>query len=129
MVSLRPMQTQEYLRFEEYAIRLYADESAAAGRVSREESLKWAEEETRKILAKGIETSNHLFYVVEDDSAGSVGYIWCGQDPDRETRVFLFTILIFEEHQNRGIGYQAMQLYRKMGYRETDLVMSKELQE
>ena len=78
---------------------------------------KWAEEETRKILSRGIETPNQLFYVLEDDSTGRVGYIWCGQDPDRETRVFLFTLLIFGEYQNRGVGY-----------RETDLVMSKELQ-
>jgi len=148
------MRSNEYPRFEESAIALYADESARAGRVSRESSLKWAEEETKKILSKGIETPDHLFYVIEDHSYGSVGYIWCGQDSDRKTRAFLFTILIFTEHRDQGHGHQALklleqdlkgkgyesiglhvytfneravQLYRRLGYRETDLVMSKEV--
>ncbi len=86
MTSIRPMQSDEYYQFEESAIVLYADESIRAGRVSRVESLKWARVETKKILTKGIETPNHLFYVVEDGSKQSVGYIWCGWDPDKETR-------------------------------------------
>ena len=154
MISLHPMQTEEYSRFEESAIKLYADESARAGRVSREKSLKWAEDETRRILPRGIRTPNHLFYVVGEEEEGEVGYIWCGQDPDEESRVFLFTILIFEQYRNRGIGFQAMKLleselktrgyksiglhvysfnkpavhlYSKLGYLVTDLVMSKQI--
>jgi len=154
MISIRPMRSDEYHTFEESAVAFYADESARAGRINRDDSLKWARVETKKILTKGIETPTHLFYVVEDGSNQSVGYIWCGQDSDLKARAFLFTILIFTEHRDQGYGHQALKLleqdlkgkgyrsiglhvytfneravhlYRKQGYRETDLVMSKEI--
>ena len=154
MITIRPMQTEEYPRFEKSAIRLYADESARAGRVSREDSQKWAEEETKKILSEGIETPNQLFYVIEDDSAQRLGYIWCGPDPDSKSRMFLYILDITEEHRNREVGYRALQLleqelrargcrsialhvyafnqqavhlYKKLGYSVTDLVLRKQI--
>ena len=47
---------------------------------------------------------------IEDDNGRSIGHIWCGRDPDKETRIFLFTILVFKEYRDRGIGSRALQL-------------------
>jgi ribosomal protein S18 acetylase RimI-like enzyme len=148
------MRSNEYPAFQDAAIALFAAESARAGRVLESASLAWSEAETMKILPEGIETPNHLFYTIREDETETVGYIWCGRDRDKKTRMFLYTILIFENFRSRGYGSRALQLlegelkakgydsiglhvysfneqavrlYRKLGYRETNLVMSKEI--
>ena len=154
ILSIREMRSEEYPAFETVAIALHAHDSATAGRIHHHQALKWAKAETKKILSEGIETPNQLFYVIEDDSAQRLGYIWCGPDPNSKSRMFLYILYITEEHRNRGVGYRALQLleqelrargcrsialhvyafnqravhlHKKLGYSETDLVLRKQI--
>ncbi len=101
-------------------------------------------------------TDNYLRTIIDDATSEPVGMIWYAirQEDDRNY-VFLYDFQIFEDHRRKGLGTQALvhldgevkemgfklitlhvfahnraarELYSKVGYKETDLVMSKNLQ-
>jgi ribosomal protein S18 acetylase RimI-like enzyme len=132
--------------------RAYADDHVKTGRWTKEEGPGKAREEVRILLPNGRETPNHFFYsILADPSEEKVGSIWLAMEP---RGAFIYDLVIFEPYRRRGYAEEAMRLiervasekgarrislhvfgdnvgarklYIKLGYSETNVVMSKPL--
>jgi ribosomal protein S18 acetylase RimI-like enzyme len=145
------MNSTEFQQYLNFAVKNYADEHVKAGNWNEEESINKATTEYNKLLPEGEKTANNkLFTIRSEDQA--VGMIWLAQILN--DKGFIYDINIWEDHQGRGYGKQAMveievvgrnlglkkiglhvfghnkvarDLYEKIGYKETDILMEKEL--
>ncbi len=126
MTKLRKLKPREYSRFEREIITFYAEQSAKAGRIPEKKALDWSAKDIKSDLTDGINTSNNLFYVIESNEPRELaGYVWCVPNDEREKGAFLYAILIFEKHRNRGLGTEALKLLedklKKEGFDSLDL--------
>jgi ribosomal protein S18 acetylase RimI-like enzyme len=152
VLRLAPMDENDYGPFMERLVRVYAEENVRAGRWSKEEGLLEARKEIQKLLPNGRETPNHfLFNILAGSASEKVGALWLAIEPRGG---FVYDLLVFEPYRRRGYAEQAMtlleevargkgagrislhvfgdnagarRLYTKLGYSETNVVMSKSL--
>ncbi len=152
MLRLVPMDESDFLPFMERLVQGYAEECIRAGRWTKEEGLVEARKETQKLLPNGRETPNHfIFSIVAHSTNEKVGALWLAIEPRGG---FVYDLLVFEPYRRRGYAEQAMtlaeevargkgvekislhvfgdnlgarRLYTKLGYSETNVIMSKSL--
>ncbi len=156
MVSLVPLTESEFEAYLEVSIREYAQEHVKAGNFKPETALEQAQKQLERILPDGFSTEGHFFNSIEDDSDQTkVGILWYAiDDQGRGKRVFVYDIVIFEEYRRQGYGLKtfklledvvrklglaeislhvfghnqlARKMYKKLGFIETDLILSKKL--
>lgn len=152
MISLRKMNSNEYIVFLARSIPNYAKDKVQAGNWSAEEANQKSLQDHMKFLPLGIDTPHHYFYMIEKEVA-SVGSIWIEikLQPSNST-AFLFDLYIEEPFRHQGIGFKAMKLleiealslgakelalhvfgfnlmaiklYQKLGFEVTNINMSK----
>lgn len=154
MIRLNQMNVADFEIFKTRTIQSYALDIVDSRGLSEEEALKNSESETNKILSKGLETSNHTFLnILKTDSNENIGHIWY-QTEMNDSEVFIYHIEIKEECRGNGYGKMAMielaslvkqdgvsrvrlnvfsnnrvahSLYKKLGYRVTNLQMQKDI--
>ncbi len=152
MLRLVSMDPGDFDRYFEPLAREYAADHVKTGRWTEEEGLANAKEEIRKLLPAGLETPNQfLFTMVDLPSGDKVGLIWLAVEPRGG---FIYDLRVFETYRRRGYAEQAMRLieqvarekgvgkvslhvfgdnvvarklYTKLGYSETNVLMSKSL--
>lgn len=152
MVRLVPMSPGDFDSFLERLLTGYADENVRSGRWTKQESLAKAREETGKLLPAGRETPNHYFFtIVAGPADEKVGAVWLAIEPRGG---FIYDLVVFEPYRRRGYAEAAMRLteqvarekgaariglhvfadnraarnlYGKLGYSETDVIMYKPL--
>ena len=152
MIRLVPMDADEFGPYLDRLIRSYADEHIKAGRWSREDGLAEARKEVEKLLPAGRESRNQFFLsIVSGAEEQHVGAVWLAIEPRGG---FVYDLLVFERYRRQGFAREAMllleriardkgarkislhvfghnqaarSLYARLGYVETDVVMSKEL--
>ncbi|MFD1019647.1 GNAT family N-acetyltransferase [Thalassobacillus hwangdonensis] len=151
MIALQPMDNKEFKAYLELSINDYASEHVRAGNWTEEEALTNATEQFNMLLPDGENSEGQKLFSIRDDEK-EVGMIWLGLKPNNKG--FIYDIRIWEDHQGHGYGKQAMQeieafgrelgltsiglhvfghntvareLYKKLGYVETDIVMDKAL--
>lgn len=133
-------------------IRSYAEEHIRSGRWTAEEGLAESRKEVQKLLPAGPKTPNHFLYTIIGGSPEEkVGVTWLASEPRGG---FVYDLLIFDSFRRRGYAEEAMRvlervakekgirklslhvfgdnlgarkLYIKLGYAETNVVMSKML--
>jgi ribosomal protein S18 acetylase RimI-like enzyme len=146
---LDEMNSSEFKKYFNYAIRNYADEHVKAGNWDEQDSINKATKEFEKLLPDGEKTVNNKLFIIRDEDQ-EVGVFWLAQQSDEKG--FIYDINIWEGYQGRGYGKQAMQeielvakklglksiglhvfghnqvargLYKKLGYIETNIKMEK----
>jgi ribosomal protein S18 acetylase RimI-like enzyme len=152
MVRLVTMGPVEFDPFLEHLTRSYAEEHIRAGRWNPEEGLAESRKEIQKLLPGGLETTNHFFYsIVGGSPEEKVGAIWLAIEPRGG---FVYDLQLDDTFRRRGYAEEAMRLlehvaeergvrkislhvfadnvgarklYTKLGYVETNVVMSKTL--
>jgi len=152
MVELFPMTPAEFEAYREYAL----DDYTRAGRQGTWPSAKVAQEQFEKLLPEGLKTTNqHLLSIKTGDSSSLVGFIWLTVI-HRHTgpEAFILDFVIFPESRRQGYGTEALlraeryalnlgveslslnvfshnqaaqALYEKMGFRPTNIRMSKRI--
>ncbi|MET3207153.1 UNVERIFIED_CONTAM: ribosomal protein S18 acetylase RimI-like enzyme [Paenibacillus sp. PvR008] len=161
IVTLVPMDAEQYERFEQRSLADYADEKIQAGTWTVEEAPERAAESFARYLPQRLDTPHaHLYMLMYSDtddveSQEEAGYIWFNiTDSVQGKEAFLLDILVYDSYQGRGLGTLAMgaleqearrlgavriglhvfghneralHVYRKSGYRVTDIQMSKEI--
>ena len=152
VVRLIPMEPAELDPYLDRLVRSYSEDHIRAGRWSAKEGLDEARKEVQRLLPGGLETPNHFLYTVVGGSPeAKVGVIWLALEPRGG---FVYDLLIHPSFRRRGYAEEAMRLleqvakekgarklflhvfadnlgarnlYVKLGYVETNVVMSKPL--
>ena len=154
MIQLERMTERDFIDYLSLAIPDYAAEKISAGSWAKEEAQKLSEESFAELLPNGVATKeHHLFSIVKSESSQKVGYLWFRSSEDLNGKAaFIFDFIVFEEFRSRGYGTQtmlaleetvkkmgiekimlhvfahnktALSLYEKMGFKPTDISMSK----
>ncbi|MEI5906766.1 GNAT family N-acetyltransferase [Bacillus spongiae] len=150
MVNLIPMTNLEFEKYIETSVSDFANQSIASGNWSEGDALQKAKEKYHSLLPDGKETANQYFYTIFDTDQ-EVGILWFAQ---KTTDLgYIYDIRIDENRQGNGYGKAAMysieriakeelglkkiglhvfghnkvarDLYEKLGYDITNLVMEK----
>ncbi|WP_419719891.1 histone acetyltransferase HPA2 [Lysinibacillus fusiformis] len=75
MISLKPMNHEEFRQYISYAIEDYAKDKIASGNWSEDEAIDLSRESFERLLPNGEKTeNNHLSSIFHDDIL--VGMIW-----------------------------------------------------
>lgn len=156
MVELIPMTESEYQTYIEQIIHDYAQEHVQAGRWSQAEALQKAKQEFQQYLPQGLQSlDNYLYTIVEKQLKKPVGVFWFAlHTQPGQQRIFVYDVVIFEEFRHHGYATQSFQLleerarelgataiglhvfghnviaremYKKLGYVETNIHMVKKL--
>jgi RimJ/RimL family protein N-acetyltransferase len=117
MVHLVSMTESEFLRFEEYAIKDYAEQQAKADNWHCDEAMKKSEERFQRQFQDGLSTQGHVFYSVQDDELSAIvgaSHIIIYNEGSK-SKVFLDYLLIYEPFRGKGYGKQTLRmLHAKM---------------
>jgi RimJ/RimL family protein N-acetyltransferase len=157
MVTLVPMTQAEFESYLEAAIREYADDHVRAGNWAAEGALERSRQEFDALLPQGVNTpQQYVFSIHADDADRNIGMLWFADRRATPGHcAWIYDFVIQEEYRGRGYGALAMRaledqvravgldkislhvfgdnrvargLYAKMGYVETNVLMSKKLQ-
>lgn len=154
MVSLKPMNTEQFNAWFEIAVKEYAEDKIRAGNVTRDEALQVSEREFSDLLPDGTNTADTYIFTVEDDvNSQTVGMLWLKIRNQRQ-EMFVYDIRMDEQYRGQGYGKQTMQaledfvrelgipkislhvfgdneiairLYQSVGFVPTNILMSKVL--
>ncbi|SDJ14133.1 GNAT family N-acetyltransferase [Salimicrobium halophilum] len=150
-MDVREMTVEEFEAYRTRAVAEYAEEHVKAGDWEGEGAPEKADEEFRSLLPNGVHTENHhLFSISEGETV--IGMFWLAV-VDKE-KGWIYDIKLDESARGKGYGKETMseidrlgkdlglrtirlhvfghnhiarQLYEKTGYRETNVIMEKEL--
>ena len=157
MIHLRPTTQQEWESFLIVEIPEYARDHIRTGGWAEEDAFERATQQYAKLLPNGVETEgHHIFSIVEDETDVSVGFIWYEEKTEASPPVaFVCNLHVFKSYRRRGYataaltaledvvhaehGFKRLQLhvfghndaaralYKSMDYRETNVLMVKDL--
>lgn len=153
---LRPMTELEYAAYLDFTVAEYAREHTEAGNWLPEEALAKAQQSYRELLPRGLATpEQYLYTLIESETGEKAGIAWLALiKNDRQTKAWVYDLLIYPEQRRKGYGEQTMRLleakarqlgvarielhvfgsnavarrlYERVGYYEVDVVMAKNL--
>lgn len=150
------MNKEDFEPYVKKMVQEYADEKQKASRyMAADEALKKAQEEIKRLLPDGYQTRDHYFLTLLDSSGEKIGLFWLNyalNEPSK--RAFIYEFEIFEPYRNGGFGQsaldglfkycktaglkeirlhvfahndRALHVYQKLGFRATDMMMTKQL--
>jgi ribosomal protein S18 acetylase RimI-like enzyme len=154
-MQLRPLREDEFEAWYPAAVQAYAESLARDGGRSPDLASAKAAEDSQHLFPGGRPSPGHVVYAVEVDGE-AVGTLWVAAPTDGpQAGLFIWDILIYEQHRGRGYGKAAMllaeeearrrgldrislnvfgdntlarNLYRSLGYRENAIAMSKRVE-
>jgi ribosomal protein S18 acetylase RimI-like enzyme len=154
VVSLRPIQGDEFQRWLPKAVEDYAQQMLRDGGLSREEAWEKAHKDTEEVFPGGVPAPEQWVYVIERDGE-QVGVLWIGHRADESAQeLWIYDIAVGEQYRRQGIARHAMlfaeqearrhglsrvgllvfgknnaarSLYRSMGYEESAVRMYKQI--
>jgi len=156
MVIFVDMPESDFAIWKERAIVEYAADKVKAGNDTDEGGLERSRKEFESLLPGGAKTSGHHILAVVDETTGQkVGRIWYANPPGpRSDMLWIYDIEIDEAQRGKGYGTAALklaeqkakelgkkrmglhvfahnprakELYERLGYRATNISMSKDL--
>jgi Acetyltransferases len=150
MVTLEPLEQEDFDRFLEQEIRGYAEDHVRNGNWPAEGALERSKQEFEHYLPDGIHSKDQYLYSIIDDQT-KIGVLWVKV---KDQKAFIYDFVIDEAFRGKGYGKQALmvmdeklksmgvesvglhvfgdnitaqELYKKMGFQITDIQMKKEL--
>ncbi|MGE7091081.1 GNAT family N-acetyltransferase [Lysinibacillus sp. NPDC048646] len=154
MITIKPMNRDEFQQYINFAIEDYAKDKIASGNWHVDEAIELSRESFTRLLPEDEKTDlNYLFSIFHNDTL--VGMIWISQkSPTNLEEGFIYDFIIYEQYQGRGYAKAAMKeveivakgmgmnkiglhvfghnkiargLYEKMGYEITNITMAKSI--
>jgi len=153
MVTLEPMTEAEYQSYLGPLIQEYAEGHVADGQWAEEEALEKSTKEIQALLPEGVATPNHYLFKIVDGSQQKVGMLWFAlRESQGQRAAFVYDVRIdeafrrhgygssaFRELENRvralggrkislhvfGSNLAAREMYQKLGYETTNVLMAK----
>ena len=156
MITLELMTEAEFQSYLVPAVAEYAQDNVASGAWTEETALEQARKQYAELLPNGRATPHHfLFTIVEASQQQNVGILWFAlEEKQGRYTAFVYDVHIEEEYQRRGYGSQAFremekkvrelgaskislhvfghnhaaqEMYKKLGYVTTSVMMAKAL--
>jgi ribosomal protein S18 acetylase RimI-like enzyme len=151
MVKLEPLQQEDFERFLDREIRVYADDHVRNGNWAAEGAYERSKKEFEHYLPDGIHSKDQYLYSIVTDDGNRVGVLWVQV---KDHKGFIFDFVIDEEFRGRGYGKRALaamdeklksmdaesvslhvfgdnitaqELYKKAGFEITGIHMNKKL--
>lgn len=142
MSILREMSSIEFENYIDNAIKSYAKEKIESG--------NWTEDD--KLLPNGVNSNNNYLFSILNEIGKVIGMIWL--NVNENNLGFIYDLNIYKEYQGKGYGLKAMEeieniarslelekielhvfghntkainLYEKLNYKKTNIIMSKKL--
>ena len=120
-MTLRPLTDTEFADWRDRAAAMFAAGVGPARGMDADDALKFAYEETDKLLPDGPGTEHHLIWLAQDGDE-PVGSLWIGTKP----RIpFIYGIEVDGNHRGKGYGRAIMLAgedeCRRLGYHQLDL--------
>lgn len=152
MSILREMSNIEFNQYLDKSIKTYAEEKVKSGNWKKDDSLSLSESEYNRLLPDGVDTINNYLFSIIDENNNVIGMIWINEKDYNSC--FIYDIYINDKFQGKGYGLMAMKeaenfakslgvetiglhvfghnnraikLYKKLGYKATNISMSKQL--
>ena len=155
MVQLVPKTEKEFQTYLKEQTARYAEANVKAGYWKKTEALKKSIEAHNQLLPQGLATPRHHLFTITTDDKKPVGTIWMAEDHRSKTPTgFIYDLFIKEPYRGKGFATQAMllleekarqlglrvlrlhvfafntnakNLYEKLGYQITSIMMAKQL--
>jgi ribosomal protein S18 acetylase RimI-like enzyme len=155
MVTLQPMTEAELQRYLEPAIVEYAQGHVKDGQWTEAEAVEKSRKEFRDLLPQGVATPNHYLFTLLNEAQQPVGMLWFARrESQGHPMAFVYDVRIDEAFRRRGYASQAFRemenkvrelgwnrislhvfgnnhaaidLYTKVGYEVTNVLMAKTL--
>ncbi|MEI5905865.1 GNAT family N-acetyltransferase [Bacillus spongiae] len=152
MVNLKPMTSQEFDLYLKKSVVQYAEQKVLSGNWRKEEAVERAKNQFNELLPNGLNTNDHFLFTIFDVHQ-PVGILWLAKQS--KDSGYVYDIRIEDECQGKGYGKAAMQameqiaketlkvkkiglhvfghnqiareLYGKLGYQITNVVMEKNI--
>jgi ribosomal protein S18 acetylase RimI-like enzyme len=155
MVTLQPITEAELQRVLEPTILEYAPDHVKHGQWTEAESIEKSRKEFQDLLPQGVATSNHYLFTLVNEDQQQVGMLWFARrESQGQFMAFVYEVRIDEAFRRRGYASQAFRemetrvrelgwnrislhvfgtnhaaidLYNKLGYEMTNVMMAKNL--
>jgi ribosomal protein S18 acetylase RimI-like enzyme len=148
------MTEDDYQAYLAKAIPEYAAERIQAGNYDEADALNRSRKEFEQYLPQGIHTPRNFVGKLQNEIEQTVGYLWYGFFENRPDNAFIFDFEIYPDFRRRGYASQALatlevhakehgakklelhvfgsntaarELYKKVGFIETNINMAKEI--
>ena len=148
------MSESDYQNYQRTAIQKYADEKVQAGNWNSDEAIERSRKEFEGYLTQGVHTPAHFLFNLVNENGEKVGLLWYAELSDRPGNAFIYDFEIYDAFRRRGYASQALtalekdarqrgmkqiglhvfghnsaarELYKKAGYLETNVMMSKKI--
>ena len=151
MITLEPIQQEDFDRMIDTEIRGYAEEHVRNGNWPAEGALERSKKEFDALLPDGIRSKDQYLWSLLDEDSNKIGVLWVQV---KDQKAFIYDFVINEAFRGKGYGKQALiamddklkamnvesiglhvfgdnitaqELYKKMGYQITGIRMKKEI--
>lgn len=152
MSILRKMSSIEFENYIDNAVKSYAKEKIESGNWTEDEAFYRSKSEYDKLLPNGVNSNNNYLFSILNEIDNVIGMIWL--NVNENNLGFIYDLNIYKEYQGKGYGLKAMEeieniarslelekielhvfghntkainLYEKLNYRKTNIIMSKKL--
>lgn len=155
MITLRPMTEAELQEFLEPAIAEYAQGHIDDGQWTKEEALEKSRAEFHGLLPEGVASPNQYLFTLVNEEQQNVGVLWfAAREQQGQRAAWVYDVRIYEAFRRHGYGslaframeqkvrelglakiglhvfgnnYAAQEMYKKLGYETTNVLMAKTL--
>ena len=153
-IDLVPLTPDEFAAWHERAVAEYAAEHVRTGHWTVAESIDRASAQFTQLLPDGPKTEGQFLWSIRPANGDPVGLLWVGTER-RQDQAFIYDIEVVEDRRGEGFGTAALlaleewardkgfasiglhvfghntgawQLYKRLGYVETNVNMEKRLE-
>jgi ribosomal protein S18 acetylase RimI-like enzyme len=154
-IQLRPMAEKDFAIYMKSAVEAYAKDLMESDSLPPEQAMKGAQDSYGRLLPDGLASEKQwLFSAVDPGNQSIKGMVWFGKKPGTKDTAFIYDISVAEGARGQGLGKEllalaekeiiargmksvglhvfghneiAINLYKRSGFRTTNLIMHKNL--
>ena len=105
MITLEPMEQEEFEQFLESEIHGYAEDHVRNGNWPAEGAVERSRKEFEALLPEGIHSTDQYLWSIVDPENNKIGMLWVQV---KDQKAFIYDFVIDEAFRGKGYGKQAL---------------------